>query len=64
MRRADYAFRVDARTLFFVEAEAVRRDIDDPDYAYQAKRYAWSSTRAELTLLTDFQTLRAFAAGL
>ncbi len=64
LRRADYAFRIDARTVFFVEAKAVRRNIDHRDHVYQAKRYAWSSTRAELTLLTDFQTLRAFAAGL
>ncbi len=62
LRRADYAFRIDARTHFFVEAKAVHRDIDDPDHAYQAKRYAWSSTRAELAVLTDFQTLRAFDA--
>ncbi len=33
MRYADYAFRIDARTLFFVEAKAVHRDIDDPDHA-------------------------------
>ncbi len=34
MRYADYAFRIDARTLFFVEAKAVHRDIDDPDHVY------------------------------
>ncbi len=60
MHYADYAFRVDARTRFYCEAKAAHRDIDDPDYIFQAKRYAWSSMRAELVILTDFETFRVY----
>jgi len=38
MRYSDYGFRIDARAVFFVEAKAVRRDIDDPDHVFQARR--------------------------
>jgi len=62
MRYADYGFRLDARAVFYVEAKAANQNIDMPKHVFQAKRYAWSSTRAELAVLTDFETLRVFDA--
>jgi hypothetical protein len=63
-RFADYALRLDARTIFFVEAKAAHQSLDDPAHVFQAKRYAWSSTHADLAVLTDFQELRVFDARL
>ncbi len=62
MRYADYGFRLDARAIFYVEAKAANQNIDKPKHIFQAKRYAWSSARAELAVLTDFETLRVFDA--
>lgn len=64
MRYADYGFRLDGRAVFYVEAKAANQNIDDPKYVFQAKRYAWSSMRAELAVLTDFETFRVYDARL
>lgn len=55
VRRADYGMRIDGRTVFYVEAEAANRPLYAEKNVHQAKRYAWSSTRAELAILTNFQ---------
>ncbi len=51
----DYCFRVGGTRKFFVETKkplvAVK---DDPDPAYQLRRYAWSA-HLPLSLLTDFE---------
>lgn len=62
MRYADYGFRLNAQAVFYVEAKAANQNIDKPKHIFQAKRYAWSSARAELAVLTDFETLRVFDA--
>lgn len=60
LKYADYGMRLDARAVFYVEAKAASKDIDSPEYTFQAKRYAWSSMRAELVVITDFETLRVY----
>ncbi len=59
---ADYGFRINGRAVFYVEAEAASRDVDHPDFIAQAVGYAWSSTHANLAVLTDFEELRVFDA--
>ncbi len=59
---ADYGFRINGRAVFYVEAEAASRDVDRPDFIAQAVGYAWSSTHANLAVLTDFEELRVFDA--
>lgn len=58
----DYAFRIDGRNVFFVEAKAASKDIDNPDFIFQAKRYAWSSGNADIVVLTDYETFRVYDA--
>ncbi|CAK0779089.1 adenine-specific DNA-methyltransferase [uncultured Gammaproteobacteria bacterium] len=62
MHYADYGFRVASRTVFIAEAKGASHNIDDPHYIYQAKRYAWSSMRGNLAVLTDFETFRVYDA--
>ena len=62
MKYADYGFRIDARAAFYVEAKAANQSLDKPEHVFQAKRYAWSSMRAEVAVLTDFEEFRVFDA--
>lgn len=59
---ADYGFRIDGRTAFYVEAEAISRDIDNQEYIDQAVGYAWSSTYTDIAIVTDFEEFRVFDA--
>ncbi|MEM7570470.1 MAG: type IIL restriction-modification enzyme MmeI [Pseudomonadota bacterium] len=59
---ADYGFRIDGRTRFFVEAEAASRDVDNAEHIDQAIGYAWSSTHTDFAIVTDFEAFRAFDA--
>jgi len=53
----DYAFRIGGARKFFVEAKRPGVDIkNDPDPAYQLRRYAWSA-KLPLSILTDFSDL-------
>ena len=51
----DYCFRIGGIRKFFVEAKKPSVGIeDDPDSAYQLRRYAWSS-KLPLSVLTNFE---------
>ncbi len=51
----DYSFRVGGTRKFFVEAKKPSINIkDDPNPAYQLRRYAWSA-KLPLSILTDFE---------
>lgn len=52
---ADYGFREDGRARFYVEAKAIDKDISEPKYVFQAKRYGWSSTSTDIAILTDYE---------
>jgi len=56
----DYAFRIGGVRKFFVEAKRPGVDIkNDPDPAYQLRRYAWSA-KLPLSILTDFEELAVY----
>jgi len=56
----DYAFRIGGTRKFFVEAKRPSVGIkDNPDAAYQLRRYAWSAKLA-LSILTDFEEFAVY----
>ena len=62
IKYVDYAHRLDGRAVFFTEAKAANKKIDNPDYIFQSKRYAWSSGRANIVILTDYEDMRVYDA--
>jgi len=59
--RVDYAFRIDGIPKLFLEAKALKVDLDKIEFADQAINYAWhkGSTWA---ILTDFEGIKVFNA--
>ncbi len=60
--KPDYNFRLDGRTLFFVEAKAPHVPLDRVDVVMQAKSYAWNSRDVFLAIVTDFEEFRLYDA--
>lgn len=51
----DYSFRIGGMRKFFVEAKKPAVNLkEDPEPAYQVRRYAWSA-KLPISLLTDFE---------
>jgi len=51
----DYAFRIGGQRIFFVEAKKPSVSLkDNPEAAYQLRRYAWNSG-IPISILTDFE---------
>jgi len=56
----DYCFRIGGTRKFFVEAKVPGVNLkDDPDPAYQLRRYAWSA-KLPLSVLTDFEEFAVY----
>jgi len=56
----DYAFRIGGVRKFFVEAKRPGVDIkNNPEPAYQLRRYAWSA-KLPLSILTDFEEFAVY----
>ena len=56
----DYCFRIGGTRKFFVEAKKPSLNLkDDPEPAYQLRRYAWSA-KLPLSILTDFEELAVY----
>jgi hypothetical protein len=56
----DYSFRVGGNRKFFVEAKKPAVNIyDNPEPAYQLRRYAWSA-KLPLSILTDFEEFAVY----
>src|SRR5437879_1619040 len=56
----DYCFRIGGARKFFLEAKKPAVNIkDDPDPAFQLRRYAWSA-RLPLSILTDFEEFAVY----
>ncbi|MFB0553780.1 MAG: Eco57I restriction-modification methylase domain-containing protein [Phycisphaerae bacterium] len=56
----DYCFRIGGVRKFFLEAKKPSVNIkDDPDPAYQLRRYAWSA-KLPLSILTDFEEFAVY----
>ncbi|MEW5720171.1 MAG: DNA methyltransferase, partial [Chloroflexota bacterium] len=60
--RPDYNFRVDGRTVFFVEAKAPHVPLESSRVILQAKKYAFNETSQEVMLAaaTDFEEFRLY----
>jgi len=52
-KRVDYGFRINGIPKFFLEAKALKEDLDDPEFAKQAINYAWHKG-CTWAVLTDF----------
>ena len=59
--RVDYAFRIEGIPKLFLEAKAIREDLDRKEFAEQAINYAWHKG-ATWALLTDFEGIKVFNA--
>jgi type I restriction-modification system DNA methylase subunit len=59
--RVDYAFCIREIPKFFLEAKALRADLDNPEFAKQAINYAYHKG-ATWAVLTDFERLKVFNA--
>ncbi len=56
----DYCFRIGGTRKFFLEAKKPAVNIkDDPEPAYQLRRYAWSA-KLPLSILTDFEEFAVY----
>ena len=59
--RVDYGFYLNGRPRFYLEAKKISVDINNPDFANQAVRYAWNRG-VTWAVLTDFEDLKIFNA--
>lgn len=55
-KRVDYGFRIDGIPKFFLEAKALKVDLNDPKFIEQAIDYAWTKG-CTWAVLTDFENL-------
>ncbi len=61
-KKVDYAFKINGKLKFFIEAKEASIDLEkDKSSIFQAKRYAYSSNgKAPVVILTDFEEFRVF----
>jgi type I restriction-modification system DNA methylase subunit len=61
-KKVDYAFKINGKLKFFVEAKEASIDlVNDKSSIYQSKRYAYSTNgKAPIVILTDFEEFRVF----
>lgn len=61
-KKVDYAFKLNGKTKFFIEAKEASVDlVNNKDAIHQAKRYAYSTNgKAPVVILTDFEEFRVF----
>lgn len=60
-KRVDYAFRINQIPRMFVEAKALRIDLDQRKWAEQAINYSWNKS-IRWAVLTDFEGIKVFSA--
>lgn len=60
-KRVDYGFRIDGIPKFFLEAKALKEDLDNVRYVEQAINYAWHKG-CTWAVLTDFEGVKVFNA--
>ena len=60
--KPDYNFRINGRTVFFVEAKAPRVSLETSRVIHQAKKYAYNETSqiVMLAAVTDFEEFRLY----
>jgi type I restriction-modification system DNA methylase subunit len=59
--RVDYSFRINGLPVFFVEAKALKENIDTAKFVEQAINYSWHKG-CTWAILTDFERLRVYNA--
>ncbi|MBM4066841.1 MAG: hypothetical protein FJ266_14605, partial [Planctomycetes bacterium] len=59
--RVDWAFRIDGIPKFFLEAKALKVDLDVGKWAEQAINYSWNKG-CTWAVLTDFEAIKVFNA--
>lgn len=59
--RVDYSFSLNGLKRFFVEAKAIKVDLDQKQWAEQAIDYAWHKS-VPWAVLSDFEGLKIFSA--
>jgi len=57
----DYGFRINGIPKFFLEAKALRKNLDEPEFVKQAVNYSWLKG-CTWAVLTNFETVRIFNA--
>jgi type I restriction-modification system DNA methylase subunit len=60
--RPDYAFQLEGRARFYVEAKAPHVPLERVDVVLQAKSYAWHSRDVFVAAVTDFEEFRLYDA--
>lgn len=60
-KRVDYGFRINGVPKFFLEAKALKADLDNPQFVEQAINYSWHKG-CTWAVLTDFEDVRIFNA--
>lgn len=60
-KRVDYGFRIEGIPKFFLEAKAMKEDLDDIKFVEQAINYAWHKG-CTWAVLTDFEEIKIFNA--
>ncbi len=60
-KRVDYGFRINGIPKFFLEAKALKEDLDNPKFIEQAINYAWHKG-CTWAVLTDFESVKIFNA--
>ncbi len=58
-KRVDYAFKINDRTRFLLEAKSLTADLANPDFAKQATDYAWNRG-VDWVVLTNFHELKLY----
>lgn len=59
--RVDYSFRINGIPKFFLEAKALRENLENPKYVEQAINYSWHKG-CTWAVLTDFEEVKVFNA--
>jgi len=59
--RVDYGFRINGIPKFYLEAKALKEDLDNPKFIEQAINYAWHKG-CTWAVLTDFESIKIFNA--
>ena len=59
--RVDYGFRINGIPKFFLEAKALKENLDNPKFIEQAINYAWHKG-CSWAVLTNFESIKIFNA--
>lgn len=60
-KRVDYSFRINGIPKFFLEAKALKEDLNNPKFIQQAINYAWHKG-CTWAVLTNFESVKIFNA--